>query len=323
MGYHKIRLPETFSVGSLFGPGFKTQIVETDSGSESRLQRYPPAGRRRYNLSRGIDSIDSLTLLVEFFVARGGAENSFPVKDWLDYASTDSWTTHRDADDSVSALDILIGIGDGATTQFQLIKKYVSGPTTITRTIRKPVAGTVLVSLDDTPTASGWTVNDETGVVTFTVAPSVDVEIKAGFQFDVPCRFGEDTDEALQIAISAVEAGNLPEINVIEDLDPVTISQSRDLGGAYDHGAISANVQLSELNGRVQRVAPTTGGIRLLLPSPQESGGPYFAIVNASGSNSVLVRNQANTTTIVTIGVNTMVVIWLGYDGTTKNWYVT
>jgi uncharacterized protein (TIGR02217 family) len=38
----------------------------------------------------------------------------------------------------------------------------------------------------------GWSVDTTTGLVTFSTAPTLGVEISAGFEFDVPVRF--DTD---------------------------------------------------------------------------------------------------------------------------------
>jgi len=36
---------------------------------------------------------------------------------------------------------------------------------------------------------SGWWVDAATGIVTFGTAPGAGVVVKAGFEFDVPCRF--------------------------------------------------------------------------------------------------------------------------------------
>ena len=43
-------------------------------------------------------------------------------------------------------VDEALGTGDGATTAFQLVKRYASGSQTWVRTITKPVAGTVRVN---------------------------------------------------------------------------------------------------------------------------------------------------------------------------------
>lgn len=323
MGYHAVQLPTKFSAGSLFGPGFKTKIIETDSMAESRIQRAPAYGRRRYELSRGIAGLDDLRELVEFYTARGGAENSFRVKDWLDYSTTPTWTTHRDGDDAVTGVDVLLGTGDGSTTTFQLVKRYTSGPTEVVRPISKPILSSLMVTLDDSDVSGIYTCNDETGLLTFTTAPGLGVEVKAGFEFDTVGRFAAETDEALQIAIQAVEAGELPSISVVEDLSPVTVSQSRDFGGAKDHGNISANFTLSELHGTWQRFSPTTSGLKLFLPSPTylATGGPFFAIKNDSATNSIALRNSGDTATVYNIAAQATAIVFLGYLGTTKTWW--
>lgn len=324
MTSHAVRLPEKFSVGSLFGPGFKTKITETDSGAESRIQRYPAHGRRSFNLSRGISGLEDLQELHEFFIVRGGAENSFLVKDWSDYATTLSWTTHRETDTSVSQTDVVIGIGDGTTQNFQLIKKYESGDITVIRPLRKPVEDTVQVALNGSSSGFTFTVNYATGVVTITPAPGSGIEVSAGCEFDVPARFEVDTDEKFQIAIRAINSGELPDINVVEDLDPISVSQSKDFGGAKDHGTISADATLSELNGVMQRYTPSTTGLKLFLPSvtTTQLGGPIFTIINGSSLRTLLLRNNADTATIAAIGATDTVEIWLGLVGSVRTWFV-
>lgn len=324
MASHAVRLPDRFSRGALFGPGFATKITETDSGAESRIQRYPAGGRRRFNLSRAIDNLDSLRELMEFYIVRDGARISFRTKDWSDYATTPTWTTHRDADDAVTENDVVIGVGDGTTQTFPMVKKYTSGDYTVIRALTKIVEDTMLVALDGVTTGFAFTVDIETGYITITPAPGSGVEITAGCEFDVPTRFEEDTDEKFQIAIQSVESGELPDINVVEDLRAIGASQSRDFGGAEDLGNISANATLSELNGVLQRFTPTTSGLKLFLPTTASTqlGGPIFAIENGSNLYTLTIRNNADSATIVTIPAAGAVEIWLGLVGSTKTWIV-
>jgi len=86
----------------------------------------------------------------------------------------------------------VLGTGDDARTQFQLVKHYPSGSVIEVQTITKPVAGTVEVYLEGIEQASGWSVDATTGLVTFGTPPALDVGITADFAFDVPARF--DTD---------------------------------------------------------------------------------------------------------------------------------
>ena len=86
----------------------------------------------------------------------------------------------------------LLGTGDDAQTQFQLVKRYPSGSVIELRTITKPVAGTGKVYLNGALQLSGWFVDTRTELVTFGMQPALGVEVTADFTFDVPVRF--DTD---------------------------------------------------------------------------------------------------------------------------------
>lgn len=109
----------------------------------------------------------------------------------------------------------MIGTGDGVTTVFQLQKTYVSGLQSYSRPIRKPVPGTVLVAIAEDPKVEGleFTVNAETGDVTFALAPDLGTRITAGFEFDVPVCF--DTD-SIQTSVASFQAGDVPTVPVVE-----------------------------------------------------------------------------------------------------------
>ena len=110
----------------------------------------------------------------------------------------------------------LIGTGDDATTQFQLVKRYPSGSVSEVRTIAKPVAGTVRVYLDGVEQLSGWSVDVTTGVVTFPTPPVTGIDITADFEFDVPVRF--DTDILAAEFVSTFEL-EVPQIVLREVRD--------------------------------------------------------------------------------------------------------
>ncbi len=74
---------------------------------------------------------------MHFFEERRGRLHGFRWKDHADYKSCPP-------QGAVSMLDQLIGIGDGVTATFQLVKHYGSGLRDYVRAITKPVAGTVV-----------------------------------------------------------------------------------------------------------------------------------------------------------------------------------
>lgn len=175
MAFIEVQFPTDISYGSSGGPEYATDVVASSSGYEQRNVNWDQA-RTRYNVAHGVKTKAQLDALIAFFRARKGRAHGFRFKDWTDYQATET-----------------LGTGDGTRTQFQLIKSYVSGVVTETRTIKKPVAGTVQVYKNAVLQSSGVSVGTTTGVVTFTVAPTVGQVITASFQFDVPVRF--DTDK--------------------------------------------------------------------------------------------------------------------------------
>lgn len=321
MGFHDVRLPERFSEGSQFGPGYRTKIIELDSLAEHRVQRGPVAGRRTYALQWSITDLDSLYELYEFYIARQGALNSFRLKDWLDYATTPSGSVHRPDDVAVSHDDEdLVQIGSSLTYQF--VKRYDSGPTTVTRNLTTLVDGTVLVGDATGLRSSGFTLDLLNGRVTFDSSPTG--QVTGGCQFDVPCRFDQQTDDAFSVAIVALDTGDLPEIKCVEDVSPVVVSQDFPFGGAKNHGNIGANVNLSELEGRFQIFEPTTTGKKAILPNPTDYplGGPYWFLKNG-GSQSMEIETHLGVDVLNPFTAGATRTVWLGLSSAgAKTWYV-
>ncbi len=80
------------------------------------------------------------------------------------------------------------------------------------RRIIYPVSGSVRVSIDDAEQASGWIVED--GAILFDTPPEADVEIRAGYLFDVPVRFADDRLEISRATFLAGEAVSVPLIEI-------------------------------------------------------------------------------------------------------------
>ncbi len=205
MAFHEVRFPDDISRGARGGPERRTQVVELASGDEERNASWANS-RRRYDAAYGIRRADDLAAVVAFFEARNGRLYGFRWKDWADFKSCLPSGTP-------SATDQAIGTGDGATTTFQLVKSYVSGPQTWTRAITKPVSGTVRIAIDGVDQASGWSVDTTTGIVSFTTAPATGATITAGFEFDVPVRFDTDT---LDVTLDIERLGAITSIPLIE-----------------------------------------------------------------------------------------------------------
>jgi uncharacterized protein (TIGR02217 family) len=207
MAFHEIRFPANLSFGSVGGPERRTEIVTLANGFEERNTPWAHS-RRRYDAGVGLRSLNDVETLIAFFEARAGQLHGFRWKDWSDYKSCLPSATPGPEDQ-------LIGTGDGVTAAFRLQKTYVSGLQSYTRPILKPVAGTVLVAVEEDPKVEGleFTVDVDTGIVTFVIPPDLGTRITAGFEFDVPVRF--DTD-AIQTSVASFQAGDVPTVPVVE-----------------------------------------------------------------------------------------------------------
>jgi uncharacterized protein (TIGR02217 family) len=205
MAFHEVRFPDTISRGARGGPERRTQIVELASGDEERNASWANS-RRRYDVSYGIRRADDLAAVVAFFEARNGRLHGFRFRDWSDYKS-------GLPSNVPSPLDQPIGTGDGTTSAFQIVKHYHSGAQDWTRTITKPVAGSVRVALGGVEQAFGWSVDTTTGLATFAAPPGTGVAVTAGFEFDVPVRFDSDT---LDVTLDIERLGSITSIPLVE-----------------------------------------------------------------------------------------------------------
>jgi uncharacterized protein (TIGR02217 family) len=209
MSFHEIRFPSAISLGATGGPERRTEIVTLGSGREERNQRWADS-RRVYNAGYGVKTIADLEAVIAFFEERRARLYGFRWKDHADFKSCD-------ASGVISPTDQIIGTGDGTTTDFQLTKRYGSDFAPWTRTITKPVEGSVVLAVGGTVQTEGtaFTCDPATGLVHFDTAhiPAPGAVITAGFEFDVPVRF--DTDR-LEINLDGFRHGSIPNIAIIE-----------------------------------------------------------------------------------------------------------
>jgi len=193
--FAEVQFPSDISYGATGGPTYSTDVVTTYSGREQRNANWSQA-RARYNVASGVKTETQWQALIAFFRARRGKAVGFRFKDWSDFKGVNE----------------PIGTGNGSATQFQLVKLYSSGSVAVSRTITKPVTGTVKIYVNSV-LQSGVTVNTTTGVVTLASAPANGTAITADYEFDVPVRF--DTDE-LQLSLENYGAGSWSNIPLIE-----------------------------------------------------------------------------------------------------------
>ncbi|HEX2843311.1 DUF2460 domain-containing protein [Hyphomicrobium sp.] len=207
MSFHEIRFPTAISRGAQGGPERRTDVVVLGSGFEERNSRWA-ASRRSYNAGYGVASIDALHEVIAFFEERRGRFHGFRWRDHADWKSSLPGA-------ATSALDQVIGLGNGATLTFLLKKTYGSAHAPFVREIKKPVAATVKIAVAGATQAEGadFTVDPATGVLTFAEPPAASAVVTAGFEFDVPVRF--DTDK-LEVNLSGFQSGAIPNIPIVE-----------------------------------------------------------------------------------------------------------
>jgi uncharacterized protein (TIGR02217 family) len=218
MSFFENRLPVDIERGATGGPRFKTRVLQLESGFEQRNVDWENT-RGEWDVSYGLMAMENELLethvhaIRDFFYVQQGRAHGFRFKDWSDFQIGDP--------DDPTGENQLIGLGDDATTVFQVFKRYSYGAVSYDRIIRKLVNGTVSVLLDGVVQSGGVTVDVNTATVTFTTPPAStggsgplgeEVVAIAG-DFDVPVRF--DTDH-LAINVLLFSAGSIPSIPVVE-----------------------------------------------------------------------------------------------------------
>jgi uncharacterized protein (TIGR02217 family) len=182
--------PTNISRGSTSSIKWRTRTATSDSGQETRIKSWSTP-LREYSFNADFWDEARLQDLINFYVAVAqGDAFSFRFRDWADYYAGYVMTPGVGVSVDLGALQT-IGTGNGATVAFQLVKTYTRSGFTYTRTITKPVGGTVKVYVAGVEQLTGWSVNLTTGVVTFSVAPASGT-IAAAFHFDTPARFDGD-----------------------------------------------------------------------------------------------------------------------------------
>lgn len=186
--YLPARFPLNIGREPAGGPEFKTRMAETISGNEQRNQDWSRS-KHRYDVSHSINSeAEFQTVGAHFRMARGKL-HTFRFRDWGDYRCT-----RTDG--------LLVPL---TATTYQLHKVYgTEVGFQEQRKITRPYSGSVQVWKDGglQATPANYTINHETGVVTFATAPSPAV-LEAAFSFDVPCRYDTDQLKATLIQYNA------------------------------------------------------------------------------------------------------------------------
>ncbi|QIG81562.1 DUF2460 domain-containing protein [Stakelama tenebrarum] len=178
-----------------------TAIVTSAGGHEKRNADWAQA-RTLYDVGPGLRSEADIAALLAFYRARLGPARGFRLRDPFDGSSNDGGDP--------TAVDQMLGVGDGSAQAFALVKRYGESERRITR----PVAGSVRVAVDGVET-SAFSMG-EGGIITLDTPPEVDAVVTAGFRFDVPVRFAEDRLTVSRATFLAGAAVSVPLIELRE-----------------------------------------------------------------------------------------------------------
>lgn len=319
--YDDVLFPTDISYGSVGGPGFRSHAVVTDSGVDEVVARWSRP-RRSWDVSYALRKPDKAKTLQDFYTAVGGISNSWRFKPPHDFTTAPTATQEHyqgsPAQPAPSSTDVLLGVGDGTTTTFQLRKAYTVASRTAYVPITKPVSGTTKVSRNDVEDLAGWTVNTSTGVVTYSVAPGAGVNVKAGCDFNVEARFGEELDRMLPLEGVSFSQASVRSVPIIEVIDGSTLAEDWIPRGG-GRLAFSANVSLVESQGYAWELVPASSGLTVAVEDPAsvESGGDHYCFYNA-GSDTVTLKGGASTIATLAAGADCKLVVFK--VGGTKTW---
>lgn len=196
MAMIEIEFDRKLALMAIGGPGYFTSVNAGFSGYEQRNQNWKQA-RAQYAISFENKTMDEWQALEAMFHAARGMANGFRLFDPGDYSGVGQFQA----------------VGDGSTTVFQLQKTYVFplAQYEVIRPVQKVITSLVQnfqgLYLGDTLTmylngaaqpanagyvaggGAAYTLDANTGLVTFVSAPAMGVVITADFQYHIPVRF--------------------------------------------------------------------------------------------------------------------------------------
>jgi len=199
-------------IGKLFGYDlklrkmWKTDVVDYDTGKEQANQVWSRP-KRFWTLPYNVMLRKYRDKLIELFDRAHGGYNIFLFEDPYDYecALTEC---------SITAI--------AAQTEFQLIKTYYGSESeTWDENKTRIQPGSIfppIVKVDNVEKTEDvdYTLDDDTGIVTFGAAPGAEAVITANYRFYYPVRFNTDEYEETTIYQSIFSMGDIPIKEIIE-----------------------------------------------------------------------------------------------------------
>lgn len=200
-------------------PRFSTSLAASFSGAETRNRNWMHP-LRRFRLPEAVRYHAQYEALQAHWLVMGGPECSWPFTDPLDFASVP--LEYPDVVPEYTALDQVIGVGNGVRTTFQLQKRYELQGEAYVRPIYLPQDESVIVAMNGVDPGTGalpggpytWTVSRPGGVITITPAPTAGIVVTAGFLFDVAVRF--EADDSFDGIVQSYQVSGFSDLDLIE-----------------------------------------------------------------------------------------------------------
>lgn len=187
-------------IGSQTAPKAGVDVVYFDSGFRAVNRRWSQF-LRTFTAELANETRDFYEFK-RLFMAMGGNQHSFLIRDWSDWNSSEGEMDHDAfARGAVTPNDQpLLNTatdqpgGDGSTLLFQLVKQYEIASAVHYDTIEKPDYNSIQVAVDGVVQTLGvnYTLNASTGEVTFAVAPGTSQNPTWGGAFYRPAHFVDD-----------------------------------------------------------------------------------------------------------------------------------
>ncbi len=338
MGFHDILFPKLLSYGTRGGAGYKTMVVESDSGPTVRATSWRPGSSRvLMDVAKTVQSRDDLSLLIDFYRTVHGSAYGFRFLDALD------WSTNRQKhiglprfhpDDRFPTNP---PTGDGSNKLFRLEKHYpddwggvfrrrITRPTRPTDDAQNRYlavfANGVPIYFNGTNFGFQTAVEYDTGKLIIDPAPGNGVSIEAAFAFHVPARFGLEVDRRLDAAWREgdnFELGSIPIVEITEDRHT---GAEKLLYGGHDDIDLAANpFVLPMFHAQYMRLTNGFSGQAVVMPDPTvfyataattPTGHLGFVLENAT-SFTITVTQPSGFFTIMTLPPNwTTELYWMG-----------
>jgi len=182
MAHRETQFPTGVSYGMIGGPKFSTLVVLLTSGFERRKITWSDT-KGEWNLGHRLKTQTEIDALLAFFYVMEGMGHSFRFKDWVEFVLARQ----------------NIGTTDGSDATYQIFKRYTAGVDTYDKDLKKIVAATALVWVNDVSIAEGagasqFQLNDDTGIVTLgsTLAAQSGTAVEVACEYDKPVRMAID-----------------------------------------------------------------------------------------------------------------------------------